>query len=36
LIRLHDVHRRFHLGETLIEALAGVSLDIQAGEFLAV
>ncbi len=36
LIRLRDVRRRFHLGETLVEAVAGVSLDIHSGEFLAV
>jgi len=36
LVRLHDVHRRFHLGETLVNALAGISLDIHAGEFMAV
>jgi putative ABC transport system ATP-binding protein len=36
LLRLTDVKRRFHLGETVVDALGGVSLDIQAGEFLAV
>jgi putative ABC transport system ATP-binding protein len=36
LIRLTDVRRQFHLGETVVDALAGVSLDIHAGEFLAV
>ena len=36
LLRLHEVRRRFMLGETTIEALAGVSLTINAGEFLAV
>lgn len=36
LLRLTDIRRRFHLGETVVEALGGVSLDIQAGEFLAV
>lgn len=36
LVRLTDVRRQFHLGETRVDALAGVSLDIQAGEFLAV
>jgi len=36
LLRLTDVKRRFHLGETLVDALNGVSLDIHAGEFLAV
>jgi len=36
LLRLHDIRRRFMLGETTIEALNSVSLDIHAGEFLAV
>ena len=36
LLRLTDVRRRFHLGVTVVDALAGVSLDIHAGEFLAV
>jgi len=36
LMRLVAVTRRFQLGETVVDALAGVSLDIQVGEFLAV
>lgn len=36
LLSLRDVYRRFWLGETPIDALHGVSLDIHAGEFLAV
>jgi putative ABC transport system ATP-binding protein len=36
LLKLNQVRRRFMLGETAIEALNGVSLDIHAGEFLAV
>ena len=36
LIRLRDIRRRFMLGETAIDALHGISLDIHAGEFLAV
>ena len=36
LIRMCNVHRRFHLGETLVEAVTDVSLDIHSGEFLAV
>ncbi len=36
LLRIRDIRRRFMLGETTIDALRGVSLDIQAGEFLAV
>ena len=36
LICLREVRRRFQLGETVVEALAGVSLDIHAGEFMAV
>lgn len=36
LMRLREVKRRFQLGETVVDALAGVSLDIHVGEFLAV
>ena len=36
LLRLKQVRRRFMLGETSIEALNGVSLDIHSREFLAV
>jgi putative ABC transport system ATP-binding protein len=36
LVRLVDAHRRFQLGTTVIDALAGVELEIQSGEFLAV
>ncbi|MDD2777206.1 MAG: ABC transporter ATP-binding protein [Gallionella sp.] len=36
LLQLREVRRRFMLGETAIDALDGVSLDIHAGEFLAV
>ena len=36
ILKLRDVRRRFALGETTIDALHGVSLDIHAGEFLAV
>jgi putative ABC transport system ATP-binding protein len=36
LIQLHNVTRRFLLGETIIEALCKVSLTIYGGEFLAV
>lgn len=36
LARLTEVRRRFLLGETWIDALAGVSMDIHAGEFMAV
>ncbi|MBI5919492.1 MAG: ABC transporter ATP-binding protein [Nitrosomonadales bacterium] len=36
LLQLRDIRRRFMLGETAIDALHGVSLDIHAGEFLAV
>jgi putative ABC transport system ATP-binding protein len=36
ILRLRDIRRRFMLGETAIEALNGISLDIHAGEFLAV
>ncbi len=36
LLQLRAVRRRFMLGETAIDALHGISLDIRAGEFLAV
>lgn len=36
LLQLRDLRRRFLLGETSIDALHGISLDIHAGEFLAV
>jgi len=36
ILKLRNVRRRFLLGETTIDALHSVSLDIHAGEFLAV
>ena len=36
IVQLRSVKRRFQLGETTIDALRGISLDIHAGEFLAV
>ena len=36
ILKLRDVRRRFQLGETTIDALHSISLDIHAGEFLAV
>ena len=36
ILKLHKVRRRFMLGETTIDALKEVSLDIHTGEFLAV
>jgi len=36
VLQLRNIRRRFMLGETTIEALNDVSLDIRAGEFLAV
>lgn len=36
LLKLRRLRRRFRLGETHIDALHGISLDIHAGEFLAV
>ena len=35
ILKLRNVRRRFLLGETTIDALHGISLDIHAGEFLA-
>ena len=36
ILKLRNVRRRFLLGETTIDALHSISLDIHAGEFLAV
>lgn len=36
ILKLHNVKRRFLLGETTIDALNSISLEIHAGEFLAV
>ena len=36
LIQLRDVWKVYHLGDVEVRALRGVSLDIQAGEFLAI
>ncbi len=36
LIRLENVHKTYHLGEIQVHALRGVSLEIRAGEFVAV
>jgi len=36
ILKLRNIRRRFQLGETTIDALNGISLDIHAGEFLAV
>ena len=36
ILKLRNIRRRFQLGETSIDALNSISLDIHAGEFLAV
>lgn len=36
ILKLRNIRRRFLLGETAVDALHGISLDIRAGEFLAV
>lgn len=36
LIELSGVARRFHLGDSVVEALAGVDLAVEAGEYVAV
>src|SRR3954463_14767373 len=36
VVAAHDVVRRYGEGETAVEALRGVSLDVQAGELVAV
>lgn len=35
LIEIRDVHKIYHLGEVEVQALRGVSLDIEQGEFIA-
>ena len=36
VIVIHDVHKVYHLGQTRVPALRGVSLEVSAGEFVAV
>src|SRR5579872_1294450 len=36
VIRVDDVHKYYELGETRVHALRGVSVDVLAGEFLAI
>lgn len=36
LLRLSGIVRQFSLGETLVQALRGINLDIQRGEFMAI
>ncbi len=36
IIRLQDVHRHYHMGSEVVRALNGISLEIQAGEFLGI
>ncbi len=36
VIRVEDVHKSYDLGETKVHALRGVSVDIAAGEFVAI
>src|SRR5947208_729465 len=36
LIQLRDVWKVYHLGDVEVRALRGISLDIRAGEFLAI
>lgn len=36
VIRVEDVHKTYHLGETQVHALRGVSLEIKRGEFVAI
>jgi putative ABC transport system ATP-binding protein len=36
LIQLHDLWKLYHLGDVEVQALCGVSIDIAAGEFVAV
>jgi len=36
VIQVHDVHKIYHLGETRVHALRGVTLEIRRGEFVAI
>src|SRR5580765_4247421 len=36
VIQVHDLHKVYHLGETQVHALRGVSLEIRRGEFVAI
>jgi len=36
MIRLQDIHKTYRIGETEVRALAGVSLEIMEGEFVAI
>jgi putative ABC transport system ATP-binding protein len=36
VIQVHDLHKTYHLGETQVHALRGVTLEIRRGEFVAI
>jgi putative ABC transport system ATP-binding protein len=36
VIRVEDVHKTYHLGETQVHALRGVSVEVRRGEFVAI
>jgi putative ABC transport system ATP-binding protein len=36
IIVVHNVHKTYHLGQTLVHALRGISLEVSPGEFVAV
>ncbi len=36
VIELRDVHRTYHIGESTVHALRGVSLTVEQGEFVAI
>ncbi|HKQ30433.1 MAG TPA: ABC transporter permease [Burkholderiales bacterium] len=36
MIELRDVHKTYHMGDTVVRALRGVSLNVEPGEFLAI
>lgn len=36
LIKITDLHKQYHLGRTTIDALKGISFDIEAGDFITI
>jgi putative ABC transport system ATP-binding protein len=36
MIELHDIHKQYHIGDLTLPVLKGVSLEVKAGEFVAI